>query len=85
MEIKSINTKYVTKPFFGSLVDIDDFTPHYSCSISTDKGTFRGTGATEYAAEQAAMENAKAELAVEAVTAMERYNAQHGAGSLDIA
>jgi hypothetical protein len=88
MIIKQIETKYLTEMPFAAILapeSVAEFQPHFVCEIVSDKGTHRGKGETEYASEQDAFESLKADLAAEAYTALEQYNARNGAGNLEIA
>lgn len=89
MNIKSIETKHVTEePAMRKLINpeyLGAFVPYYECEIVSDRGVHRGTGETEYQAEEAAMRNLEGDLAVEVRTAREKYYARNGAGNLDIA
>ena len=95
MEIISIETEYVTEHSFSGLIVDDNFAPHYRTAIRythppndarADRVfTVSGDGETEFSAEEDALNNLKGQLAAEAYSALEKYNATHGAGNLEIA
>ena len=96
MKIKSIEIKHVTEQPFQGLVETEDgFEPFYVTEIryieprdgerSDRVYNVTGRGATEYESEQDALDNLKAQQTAKVYGAMEKYNADHGAGNLDIA
>lgn len=95
MEIKGIETKRVTEQPFKGLVEDSSFVPYYATVIRYTQPrpgeraervySASGTGDSEYASEQAALENLRLEISREVVTAYEQYNVRMGAGNLDIA
>jgi len=96
MDIKSINTEYVTDSPYAHLIQPDgEFVPYYSTVIHyTDPRdgeradrvyNVSGRGNTEYESEQDAIANLKAQLSAKVYSAVEKYYAANGAGMLDIA
>ena len=95
MEIKSVETKYIIESAFAGLIENEEFVPHYQTTIRyTDPRdgeraekiySAHGEGETEFASEQAALDNLKADMAAKVYGAIEKYNAAHGTGNLDIA
>ena len=90
MNIKSVETKYITESPFAGLCEPEiaaemqaELEPYYTCKIVTDNGTFRGKGETKEAAHKDAVENMQAAAKNEVAKSVSKYNAEQGVYFVD--